>query len=169
MTDNKSFSNIKKQTLITLTATLLAFNGWAFIQAGEYTESSVSDIDHSGSVSQDHGRGGESQEGKKHARRGGMPFRPLGHFMDDLGVSDEQRDEVRSILRDERDQMHALHSDAEDQIDIKRVEARAATRTHLAEVLTEEQLARYDDMLNKTRLARHKKPERPYAPSVDDI
>lgn len=151
METSKSSSNIKKQLLITIVATLFAFNGWAAIEVSENDRQS--EQLNSAGASQDTFGDHKGDERRRQKRRGPLP---MGRLLDDLGVNDNQRDTVREILREERDQMHALHSSVEDRIDAEHTATKAATRERLSTVLSGEQLARYDEMTERRKLTMHK-------------
>ena len=70
-----------------------------------------------------------------------------GMLHDRLGLSDAQRDSIRALVRSQRPAMRALMTPMQPQMD----SMRTLMRTKVRDVLTDEQRARYDSLLERER------------------
>ncbi|MGH8244986.1 MAG: Spy/CpxP family protein refolding chaperone [Gammaproteobacteria bacterium] len=84
---------------------------------------------------------------KRHGRGSDKEDR-FGKLSSELNLTDEQSQSVRRILKDQREKMHALFKSegSRDEKHSKLETLRAETRQQFAAVLSEEQLARMDEM-----------------------
>ncbi|HAK55866.1 MAG: Spy/CpxP family protein refolding chaperone [Vicinamibacterales bacterium] len=98
-------------------------------------------------VFDDRSRDDGSEDRFRGGGRGTSPERLIGRLADELELTTEQRDELDALFDEQRDQMRSLSEEVREQFRSAQQELRSA----IADILTEEQQARFAELTAERR------------------